>query len=224
MVDELVRRLVAADVPGAVEASGSPQAERDANAEDAECDDPTEGIPALPAGVHLEIQLVMTDRTLFDGDAEPAIVSGYGPIPAPLARRLIRCADLRTTTWVRRLYTDDVGRITDADSRRRLFTATARRFLVARDQVCRTSWCGAPIRHADHTRPHALGGPTALINGAGRCAACNQTKEHPGWATRTDPDGSIVTVTPTGHRYRSHPPPAPRSAPWSSAAAGAWSA
>ena len=58
---------------------------------------------------------------------------------------------------------------------------------------------------------HAQGGPTALGNGAGRCVTCNQVKEHPGWTTTVGHDGSIVTVTPTGHRHRSDPPPAPGS-------------
>ena len=38
----------------------------------------------------VEVQLVMTDRTLFDGDAEPALVPGYGPVPAQWARNLVR--------------------------------------------------------------------------------------------------------------------------------------
>ena len=42
--------------------------------------------PTIPAGIGLDIQLVMTDRTLFDGDDEPAHLTGYGPIPAALAR------------------------------------------------------------------------------------------------------------------------------------------
>ncbi|MEP6979357.1 MAG: DUF222 domain-containing protein [Nakamurella sp.] len=175
----------------------------------------TDGLPAVPAGVSIEIQLVMTDRALFDGDSEPATLTGYGPIPAAVARHLVRGADATTTTWVRRLYADsDTGRLTDADTRRRLFSHAARQFLVARDQVCRTPWCGAPIQHADHTRPHAQGGPTEPDNGAGLCAGCNQTKEGPGWTSTTDCDGSIITITPTGQRHRSHPPDPPRSEPW----------
>jgi hypothetical protein len=173
-----------------------------------------DGLPGIPAGVQLEIQLLMTDRTLFGDDPEPAVLAGFGPIPAPLARHLARGGDPHTATWVRRLYTDTAGRITDADSRRRLFSHPARQVLVARDQVCRTPWCGAPIQHADHTRACARGGATALGNGAGRCAACNQVKEAPGWSTTADTEGGITTTTPTGHRYRSIPPPAPRSGAW----------
>lgn len=177
--------------------------------------DVADGLPGAPAGVHVEIHLVMTDRALFDGDMEPAVIPGHGPIPAPLARHLISGADPTTRTWVRRMYTDPhSGQLTGSDSRRRLFTHAARQFLVARDQVCRTPWCSAPIRHADHVRPHAADGPTSITNGAGLCAACNQTKELPGWTSETADDGSILVRTPTGHRYLSRPPDPPRSAPW----------
>ncbi len=166
--------------------------------------------------MNVEIQLVMTDRTLLDGDEEPAILTGYGPIPAALARRLIRGADPGTTTWVRRLFTDPVtGHLSTADTRRRIFTPTARHYLIARDQYCRTPYCGAPIRHADHTTPHARGGPTSISNGQGLCENCNYTKQAPGWNHQATGDGvGILTTTPTGHTTRSDPPPPPRSTPW----------
>jgi hypothetical protein len=42
--------------------------------------------PAVP----VEVQLVMTDHTLLGGDPEPAELTGYGPLPAPLARDWLR--------------------------------------------------------------------------------------------------------------------------------------
>ncbi|WP_372700109.1 DUF222 domain-containing protein, partial [Arthrobacter sp. JSM 101049] len=42
--------------------------------------------------VRLEVQVVMTDRALFEGDAEPAHLPGYGIVPAQVARDLIRQA------------------------------------------------------------------------------------------------------------------------------------
>ncbi|CAI3798917.1 hypothetical protein NKCBBBOE_02196 [Pseudarthrobacter sp. MM222] len=38
----------------------------------------------------IEIQLVLTDRTLFQGDSEPARLPGYGIVPAGWARELIK--------------------------------------------------------------------------------------------------------------------------------------
>jgi hypothetical protein len=40
--------------------------------------------------VPVTVNLVMTERTLFAGDSEPAFVPGYGPVPAGWARDLLR--------------------------------------------------------------------------------------------------------------------------------------
>jgi hypothetical protein len=97
------------------------------------------------------------------------------------------------------------------DSKRRFFTKGQRRFIALRDQVCRTPWCEAPIRHTDHLHPAAKGGPTSLDNGDGTCVGCNLAKEEPGWQARPGPGGHIDLITPTGHRYRSRPPSLPRT-------------
>ena len=47
----------------------------------------TTGTPGGISGV--EVQLVMTDRALFQGDAEPARLPGYGIVPAGWARTLL---------------------------------------------------------------------------------------------------------------------------------------
>jgi hypothetical protein len=46
-----------------------------------------------PGGITgIEIQVVMTDRTLFQGDSEPARIPGYGTVPAGWARTLVNTA------------------------------------------------------------------------------------------------------------------------------------
>jgi hypothetical protein len=47
----------------------------------------TTGTPGGITGI--EINLVITDRTLLQGDSEPARLTGYGVVPAPWARELI---------------------------------------------------------------------------------------------------------------------------------------
>ncbi len=158
----------------------------------------------------------MTDRTLFGCDDEPAHLVGHGPIPAALARSLV-CggADNETKTWVRRLYTAPTGaQLIAMDSQQRLFPANAVKFLIARDQTCRSPWCDAPIRHIDHVTPHSRGGPTDISNGQGLCEACNLSKQAPGWRSRAGGGGVVSTTTPTGHTYSSSPPPPPTSSPW----------
>jgi hypothetical protein len=100
------------------------------------------------------------------------------------------------------------------DSQARRFTENQRLFLLLRDQTCRTPYCDAPIRHADHIHPHEDGGPTTIANGQGLCEACNYTKQAPDWHQQPTPDATgtittITTITPTGHHYRSHAPDPP---------------
>lgn len=174
----------------------------------------------------IEIQLIMTDRTLFQGDSEPARLPGYGVVPAEWARSAVRKAAAveggaagsdDVEAWLRRLYTaPGAGDLVAMDSRARLFPAGLRRFIDARDHTCRTPYCDAPIRHLDHIVPWHRGGTTTQGNGAGLCEACNHTKEAPCWTVKPLGSGdagrlrhTLEVCTPTGHSYRSTAPPLP---------------
>ncbi|WGM20997.1 DUF222 domain-containing protein [Paenarthrobacter sp. OM7] len=179
-----------------------------------------ERVTATPGGVAgIDLQLVMTDRTLFQSDSEPARLQGYGIVPAEWARVLL--ADGLTEpegqrqefrVMIRRLYTaPGSGELLAMDSKARVFPQRLRRFIEVRDATCRTPYCDAPIRHMDHVVPWHNGGTTTLNNGAGLCEACNHTKENPGWSAGV-PHGQTHTLevrTPTGHIYQSKAPPLP---------------
>ncbi|MEW1982104.1 DUF222 domain-containing protein [Citricoccus sp. NPDC079358] len=151
--------------------------------------------PAIPTEIHL----VMTDASLLDGDPTSGWLPGQGPIPAEQARQMV--ADPEAEVFLRRLFTaPESGQLVAMDSKARVFPPLLRRMLVLRDDVCRTPWCEAPIRHADHVKPHSEGGPTGFNNGSGLCARCNYTKQNAGWRHEATPDGLDV-ITPTGHRY-----------------------
>jgi hypothetical protein len=123
---------------------------------------PAEGAAVVPG---VEVHLVMTDRTLADADDEPAHLVGVGPVPAPLARDLVR-ADEQTRVWVRRLFTDPTtGELAATDARRRDFPPAARMFLTVRDQVCRTP-SGRPSLRGRH-QTHWEGMSTFGDEGAG---------------------------------------------------------
>jgi hypothetical protein len=119
----------------------------------------------------------------------------------------------RARIWVRRLSTDPVtGVVVDCDPRRRRFDGVLARLLTYRDGGrCRTPYCDAPIRHIDHIRSYAAGGPTTSVNGRGTCQRCNIIREMPGWKVQVIDEARhiVETTTPTGHRYRSSPLPAP---------------
>ena len=166
------------------------------------------------------VNLVMTDQALFGtGDPdrscdEPAVVPGHGPVAAATARSW--CADEAAEVWLRRLYTRPGGRdLVALDSTRRLFGGGLRRFLLLRDQICRTPWCDAPIVDLDHTWRHADGGATSAANGAGLCRRCNLLKEIEGWSSTVLHDGltdagpphTIEVRSPNGLWALSQAPP-----------------
>ncbi|WP_157559164.1 HNH endonuclease [Nocardioides sp. Soil774] len=184
MADELVRRALGVDTS---EHAASPAS----------------------ASRSVDLNLVMSHDALLGTADDDARLAGFGPIPAELAREIVADAlGSGEEVWLRRLYASPTtGDLVAMDSRARLFPAGLARFIRLRDQVCRTPWCDAPIRHIDHVRRHAGGGPTSSTNGEGLCEACNYAKESPRWRTRPEPDGSVTTILPTGHSHSSRPPP-----------------
>ncbi|AOP52785.1 MAG: DUF222 domain-containing protein [Brevibacterium aurantiacum] len=169
--------------------------------------------------VPTEVHVVMEAESLFSDGRVPAWIPSYGPLPAKTARNFV--AANRARTFIRRMFTSpDTGQLVSMDSRKRTFRGLLRRMVVFRDDVCRTPWCDAPIKHADHVTPVAEGGETEWSNASGLCAACNYAKEHPGWKHKATADDLTVS-TPTGEEFEtatppfvtkfSHPPPGPSS-------------
>lgn len=160
----------------------------------------------------VDLRLVMTDRALLAGDDEPAHLPGYGIVPAEWARQLVKRALDRAAVWVTRLYTAPSKRqLMAVDSRRRKAPAGLAALIGDRDQLCRTPWCGAPLRHVDHVQPHRETGRTSAEDLQGLCERCNYAKEALGWSSRPRPGPwhSTEITTPTGHVYVSWAPPLP---------------
>jgi 5-methylcytosine-specific restriction endonuclease McrA len=167
------------------------------------------------------------------------VVPGYGPVPAPWARDLLRgnggsetmrrpsqpsqpsqpSEPAEAEVFVRRLFTHPhTGELVAMESRSKTFPPGLRDQLITRDQVCRTPWCDALVRHADHATGVAEGGATDRDNGQGLCEGCNYAKTAPGWRAGPAPGSSlgchlIQTRTPSGHFYESRPPPLPGAPP-----------
>ncbi len=85
------------------------------------------------------------------------------------------------------------------DSRRRVFDGELRRFLVVRDEFCRTPWCDAPVRHVDHIVRAADGGATSA--GLEGQPLTNPARHQ------------VDLITPTRHSYISTPPDLPAPDP-----------
>ena len=176
-----------------------------------------ERVTGRPAGQAepVAVNLVISDAALLGGANSPALIGGYGPIPAAVARGLVHEAvtDDRAKATLRRLYRRPrTGSLVALESRARCFPQGLAQFIGLRDQTCRTPYCDAPIRHRDHAQPHNRGGPTTAENGLGTCERCNYAKESPGWQVRAGDENGAHTaefVTPTGAKYKSTAPPLP---------------
>jgi hypothetical protein len=213
MADELIARIVAGAAgtpPSATLAAASARTSGGApgNSSAITPDNSLAVVPESRPTARLEVQLVMTDRTLLAGDDEPAHVPGYGAVPGAWARDLVLDAldsgkcdvaepdragrDPAATgrgplacaqVWVRRLFTaPTTGQLVAMDSRARLAPRGLADLIRARDAgACRTPYCDAPIRHIDHVVPNTDGGPTSADNLQGLCEGCNYAKQAPGW-------------------------------------------
>lgn len=182
--------------------------------------------------IQLHVGLIMTDKTLFLGDREPAYMEGYGYVPPQYARELIAGtpianelsfaqmeagqADehldrLETLPDLIRLYTAPGDKeLVAMDSKARIFPEKLRRFVKIRDRHCRTPFCDGKITEIDHVLQHHLGGPTDVDNADGRCSSCNKAKESPGWIEIVALKGPhTMRVNPgSSMTYRSTAPPA----------------
>lgn len=168
------------------------------------------------APVPVHVDLVLDAETLLDDSPEPGRIAGAGPVPATLARLLIREASATGRATLRRLYaTPATGELVALESRRRTFPGGLADLIDRRDAgICRTPYCNAPIRHHDHVVPVREGGPTDADNGQGLCERCNYLKESPGWVQWVDTSHGrhqVGLLTPAHHVYSSTAPPLPRA-------------
>jgi hypothetical protein len=165
------------------------------------------------------IEVLIPINTLLGLDDDPCELTGYGPIPAGMARRI--AAD---GTW-RRLLTDPTnGAVLEASTTRHDPGALVSETLLAAHPVCDWINCNRPARECDrdHGIPFAQTGTTNLADLRSYCEFHHVIKDTPawGWNATNNPDGSTTLTTPTGHRYTTVPtrpgpitahPPSPNS-------------
>jgi hypothetical protein len=177
--------------------------------------------PEGPAGgVRTEVVVTVPARTLSGESDTAAEILGYGPLDAPTARLLAAQAETWTTMWV----APDSGAPLALGRRRYSPSLSIRRFLGARDCVCRFPGCDKPAAasEADHTIEWQDGGETDTGNLALLCREHHRLKslglwkvghiEHQPREDRTaesadqgPPGGVLEWTSPTGRRYITYP-------------------
>jgi hypothetical protein len=150
------------------------------------------------------IEVLTPASTLLGLDDEPCELTGYGPVPAEMARHI--AAD---GTW-RRILTDPAnGSVLEASTTRHDPGALVSETLLAAHPVCDWINCNRPARECDrdHGTPFARTGTTNLADLRTYCELHHIIKDTPvwGWTATNNPDGFTTLTTPTGHRYTTIP-------------------
>ncbi|WP_443022560.1 DUF222 domain-containing protein [Sinomonas sp.] len=133
-------------------------------------------------GVRMEVVVTVPARTLSGETDTPGEILGYGPIDAQAARLLAADAATWTTMWV----APDSGAPLALGRRRYTPSLAIRRFLGARDRVCRFPGCDKPASatEADHTDEWQNGGRTDVRNLALLCREHHRLKTLCAWKLR----------------------------------------
>ncbi|HEX5494446.1 MAG TPA: DUF222 domain-containing protein, partial [Mycobacteriales bacterium] len=155
-----------------------------------------------PGGLRPLVHLTVAASTLTGANNNPAILHGYGPIPAVYAR--VIAAD-PTGVW-KRLVTDPVdGSLIEHSRNTYRPPAALDDFVRARDRTCRFPGCQHPAQHADldHTIPWPKG-PTAAGNLGALCRHHHRLKHQTPWQL-TQTNGQFHWTSPTRRRYTTQP-------------------
>jgi len=146
-----------------------------------------------PITVNLTIDL----PTLLGLSENPGQLSGYGAIPATVAREL--AADGK---WRKFITDPTTGNLLDFGRESYLPPQALRDFLLARDKTCRFPGCRrSGIKgEIDHAIPWEEGGETSPKNLGLLCKRHHQLKTHGGWKLESFEDGSCEWTTPLGKK------------------------
>lgn len=136
--------------------------------------------------------------TLLGLQENPGELSGFGPIPASIAREL--AADGR---WRKFLTDPSSGALLDVGREMYLPPQYLVDFLSARDRICRFPGCSQPARvcDIDHALSWEEGGKTNPSNLGLLCRRHHRLKTHGGWKLESNSDGSCTWRSPDGKEY-----------------------
>jgi Domain of unknown function (DUF222) len=135
---------------------------------------PTDQRLARHRGRRPQINVTVGLTTLLALDEEPGELEGYGPIPAPVARRIAA-----EGTW-RRIITDPAsGTVLDVGRTTYLPPADLAHHVEIRDRTCRYPGCAVPAARCDldHVVPFPHG-PTSADDLIALCRRHHRFKHH----------------------------------------------
>ena len=146
----------------------------------------------------ISINVTVDLPTLLGIAENPAQLTGYGPIPASLAREL--AAD---GNWQRFITDPRSGELLDLGRKNYRPSQYLVDFLLARDRTCRFPGCRYPAHRSDidHVTPWDEGGKTTPENLGALCRRHHRLKTHGGWKVTSASDGSCEWISPNGKHY-----------------------
>ncbi len=128
----------------------------------------------------------------------PGQLSGYGAIPASVARKL--AAD---GAWQRFISDPITGNLLDFGREKYIPPQELVDFLLARDRICRFPGCGrsGQLADIDHAQSWESGGETNPANLGLLCRRHHRMKTHGGWNLTSNSDGSCLWRSPQGKEF-----------------------
>ena len=147
-----------------------------------------------PVTVNVTIDL----PTLLGLAQNPGQLSGYGAIPASVARELASDA-----TWKRFITDPQTGNLLDYGREKYEPPQALVDFLLARDRTCRFPGCrqSATRSDIDHAQSWETGGETNSENLGLLCRRHHRLKTHGRWGLVSNEDGSCEWTSPVGKKY-----------------------
>ena len=167
------------------------------------------GVGKVPAP-RADVLVTVPVFALLGATDEPAVLDGFGPIPASMARKLV--ADGADSLY-RVLVDPRDGAPLEIGRKNYRLTGAIKRWIRLRDAKCTFPGCNnkTPDNETDHLRAWEHGGTTGTSNLAHLCPKHHRVKHLTRWtpdpATRNQPPG---WTSPTGRHYnaeRSDPEP-----------------
>ena len=146
----------------------------------------------------LTVNVTIDLPTLLGLAENPGQLSGYGPIPASVARHLASDAK-----WRRFITDPHTGTLLDYGRENYEPPQALKDFLIARDRTCRFPGCrrSALLSDLDHAQSWESGGETSAENIGALCRRHHRLKTHDGWKIESFPDGSCTWTSPLGKKY-----------------------